>query len=151
MKNVAGHVRLLILGLIPMLLTLTAAAPAWAVQRHGGSEGLVVHQLGHLLFVVGMAYLLSHLGRLGLAGPGWKAFRGFLWTIIAWNFLTFSGHLLDEQIGPDQYLSSAGQIRAFTINSFIDAYFYLTLLDHLLLVPAFFLLMLALRRWSRSE
>jgi len=151
MENSAGRDRLLTLGLVPMLLILAGAAPAWAVQHHGGSEGLVSHQLGHLLFIVGMAYLLSHLDRLGLAGPGWKAFRGFLWTIIAWNLLTLSGHWLDERIDPGQYLTGGGRISAFTINSFTDAYFFLTRLDHLLLVPAFVLLLLALHRWSRCE
>ncbi len=151
MENSAGRHNLRILRLVPILLTLAAATPAWAVQRHGNSEGLVVHQLGHLLFIVGMAYLVSHLGRLRLTGPGWKAFRGFLWTIIAWNFLTFSGHWLDEKINTDQFITSSGQISAITINNFTDAYFFLTRLDHLLLVPAFFLLMLALHRWSHGK
>jgi hypothetical protein len=151
MENSAGRDKLLILGLASMLLNLAVATPARAVQFHGGSEGLVAHQLGHLLFIVGMAYLLSHLGRLGLAGPGWKSFRGFLWTIIAWNLLTFSGHWLDNRISPDQFLTSGGRISAFDINNFTDAYFFLTRLDHLLLVPAFVLLMLALQSWSHGE
>jgi len=151
MENPVGHDKLVILGLAPVLLILTRTAPARAVQLHGGSEGLVAHQLGHLLFIVGMTYLLIHLARLGLTGPGWKAFRGFLWTIIAWNFLTFSGHWMDRLIAPDQFLTEGGRINGFTVNSFTDAFFYLTRLDHLLLVPAFFLLMLALRRLSRNR
>jgi len=151
MEKSAGRYTFPILGLAPMLLNLAVAAPARAVQLHGGGEGLVTHQLGHLLFIVGMAYLLTHLGRLGLSGPGWKSFRGFLWSIIAWNVLTFSGHWLDKRISPDQFLTSNGRISAFKINNFTDAYFYLTRQDHLLLVPAFLLLMLALHHWSHSE
>ena len=30
------------------------AMPVYAVQGHGGSEGLVSHQVGHILFISGM-------------------------------------------------------------------------------------------------
>jgi hypothetical protein len=151
MKNQPGHTIAPLQRLALTLLIWGWAAPALAVQTHGGGEGLVAHQIGHLLFVIGMASLLFHLGRMGVAGPGWGCFRGFLGTIVAWNILTMTGHWLDERIDPDRFLTVGGQIDAFTVTGFTEACFYLTRLDHLLLVPSFVLLMLALRRWSQSR
>ncbi|NIP99244.1 MAG: hypothetical protein GWO19_01335, partial [Nitrospinaceae bacterium] len=53
------------------LAIVFAATPVWAVQTHGGSEGLVAHQIGHLLFVLGMIYLLVRIHSMQLRGRGW--------------------------------------------------------------------------------
>ena len=37
------------------------AVPAFAVQAHGGAEGLISHQVGHILFIFGMVYLLKQI------------------------------------------------------------------------------------------
>ena len=123
------------------------AAPAWAVQAHGGAEGLVAHQVGHLLFVIGMGYLLFRLYRIQMKGLGWLEFKVFLWLIIAWNLLTFSGHWINEFVAPEKFIKADGKTIAFSITNLTDAYFYLTRLDHLLLVPSFVFLLLALRKW----
>lgn len=128
---------------------LLAAVPVWAVQAHGGAEGLVSHQLGHVLFVIGMGYLLFRVCRLQITGLDWREFKIFLWLLIAWNVLTFSGHWLHECVAPEKYIKSAGNIVSFSISNFSDAYFYLTRLDHLLLVPSFIFLLLALRKWRQ--
>jgi hypothetical protein len=132
-----------------ILLSLGALAPpqVWAVQQHGGGEGLVSHQIGHVLFIVGMGYLLFHAHRNPIVGPGWREFRGFLRLIVLWNILTFSGHWAREFINPEKFLKSGSRTIAFTIENLPDALYYLSSLDHLLLVPAFFLLLLALRKW----
>ena len=128
-----------------LLLTVN---PVWAVQAHGGSEGLVAHQIGHFLFVVGMGYLLFRLFYLRIKGAGWLEFKGFLWLIIAWNILTFSGHWLNEFVPAAKFLKLNGNTISFSITSLTDYYFYLTRLDHLFLVPSFIFLLLALRKWS---
>jgi len=134
-------------GVFCLLLT---AAPAMAVQAHGGSEGLVAHQIGHLLFFAGMFYLLCTIGRSWDNGLGWREFKRFLWLILLWNVLTFSGHWLHECVPVEKYLRQAGRVVAFAIDSPVDAYFYLTRLDHLLLVPAFAFLLRALYRWREE-
>ncbi|MDD5758015.1 MAG: hypothetical protein PHI06_02920 [Desulfobulbaceae bacterium] len=126
---------------------LISTSPAWAVQAHGGSEGLVSHQIGHVLFVFGMGFLLFHLRFLQMKGEGWFEFKAFLWLIIAWNLLTFSGHWLHEVVSPEKFIQVGGEVSSFSMTSFSDAYFYLTRLDHLILVPALVFLLLALRKW----
>ena len=132
-----------------VVILLCAATPACAVQPHFGAEGLVVHQVGHLLFAGGMAYLLFRLQRIQLDNYNWFEFKMFLWFIIAWNVLTFSAHALNESIDKTKFIFQNGDLVAFSINDFVDVWFYLSQLDHLLLVPAFVFLLLALRRWEQ--
>jgi len=131
------------------LLFLLEPQAAWAVQTHGGSEGLVSHQVGHLLFSVGMGYLLFKLYRMRQYGPGWRSFKAFLWLLILWNIATFSGHWMNEFVDQEKFLYVDGHTVAFTIRSFFDLLYYLTRLDHLLLVPSFFCLLLSLKKWSQ--
>ena len=129
--------------------SLAAADPAAAVQQHGGAEGLVAHQIGHVLFVAGMLILLVRVHQKRLQECGWGYFKGFLWLIILWNILTFSGHALQEVMPPDSFHRCNGQVLSFTIHNVADFIFYLSRLDHLLLVPAFLALLRALTLWRR--
>ncbi|MCP3923283.1 MAG: hypothetical protein GY714_11930 [Desulfobacterales bacterium] len=125
--------------------------PAWAVQSHGGVEGLVSHQIGHILFLIGLGYLLFHLYQIQKKDPGWLEFKIFLWLIIAWNVVTFSGHLINEFVAPEKFVKDSGTVVAYYIEDFTDVIFYLTRLDHLLLVPSLVFLLLALRKWRMLE
>jgi hypothetical protein len=150
LKRKAGGVIPTVLFSLPASVLLQVSS-AYAVQSHGGAEGLVSHQLGHFLFTLAMVFLLLRLRTSHLTGPGWSEFKGFLWLIILWNALTFAGHWMKEGVPADQFVLHSGRISAFQVNSIFDLIFYLTRLDHLLLVPAFFLLLLAIRNWERSE
>ena len=131
-------------------LLLACASPAHAVQTHTGTEGLVSHELGHLLFTVAMIVLLVRMLRSGLNTPGWRQFRGFLWCIIAWNLLTFAGHWMRVFVARDKFIHQGTAIRGFRVENLFDLIFYLTRLDHLLLVPAFFILLLAILKWGKE-
>ncbi|MBU1139493.1 MAG: hypothetical protein KKD01_03730 [Proteobacteria bacterium] len=144
-------------GVFPPLLSclvITLFFPvshAYGVQSHGGAEGLVSHQLGHFLFTLAMVVLLLRLSEFRMSGPGWCEFRGFLWFIIFWNLLTFAGHWMGEKVAAECFTRQDGHIIAFQVDSFSHLFFYLTRLDHLLLVPAFFLLLLAIQKWGHSK
>lgn len=125
------------------------AVPAWAVQAHGGAEGLVSHQIGHILFWSAMIYLLVRIYQTNLNGPGWLEFKYFLGLIIAWNMLTFTGHWLREIVDNKKFVFEYGHTAGFTISNFTDVIFYASRLDHLVLVPAFILLLRTLIIWRR--
>lgn len=129
---------------------LFRAAPALATQTHGGMEGLMSHQLGHLLFMLGMATLLVSILRRGLQGPGWAHFKIFLLLAISWNVLTFAGHWLQGQVASQRLTTADGRIYGFQITDISGALFYLSNLDHILLVPAFLFLLLALLQWRNA-
>lgn len=140
----------LISGLVFLLGALLAPLSAWAVQSHGGEEGLVAHQIGHVLFVFGMLFLLHRLRRSAIKGSGWLEFKLFLWLIIAWNLLTFYEHWHRELLAPDKYVRAAGRISGFIVSTPLDGLFYFSNLDHLLLLPAFICLMAALYKWRKQ-
>lgn len=134
-------------GLIFLALGLYAA-PSWAVQTHGGAEGLISHQIGHLLFTIGMGYLLFRLRYMRQEAGGWCEFKTFVWLLITWNILTFSGHWLNEFVEKEKFIKDHANTLYFTIENFNDAVYYLTRLDHLILVPAFAFLLIALKKRS---
>lgn len=137
--------------LLALVLGLSGSVqPAWAVQGHGGAEGLVSHEIGHVLYVAGMLFMLFHVMRSRFRSAAWMRFRCFLCFMILWNFLTFSGHWMREYVASEQFHEADGHTVAFTVSNPSDAFFYLTRLDHLLLVPALLCLLLALRKW-RAE
>jgi len=132
-----------VFSLVLAVVTLVPRS-ASAVQTHGGAEGLVAHELGHVLFAAGLLYIVLAGGTARWARAGRNCFRGFLILAIAWNLLTFTGHLLQVVLATD------GSGRFFARGAW-DYVYYATCLDHLLLVPGMALLLVALLRWWRSE
>jgi len=149
-KRKAGAIIPALLFSLPASVILPVSR-AYAVQSHGGAEGLVSHLLGHILFTIAMVFLLLRMRNSRLTGAGWSEFKGFLWLIILWNVLTFAGHWMRESVPAEQFVIHSGRVTAFQADSVFDLIFYLTRLDHLLLVPAFFLLLLAIKNWKRAE
>ena len=133
------------------LAVILEADQAWAVQAHGGSEGLVSHQIGHFLFATGMGYLLFRLRSMRQKGGGWLEFKTFIWLLIAWNVVTFSGHWMNEFVANEKFIKDHARTLSFTIENLHDAIYYLTRLDHLILVPSFAFLLMALRKWRMSQ
>ena len=123
---------------------------ALAVQGHGGAEGLVAHQIGHGLFIFSGCYLSYKIHIPRFKDPGWLEFKIFLLLMLLWNLLTFTGHWMREYADPAKFYEVSGQITGMIIKGPWDAFFYLTRLDHLFLVPAFIMLLLALRKWRRQ-
>lgn len=122
-----------------------------AVQSHGGAEGLVSHQIGHLFFIIGTVSLIYQIYKHRAEGPGWSSFKRFLWLILLWNCLTFSGHYLREAIAPKQFNLIDGKVESFHISTISDMIFYLSRLDHLVLLPALLFLVLAIIQWKRAS
>ncbi len=126
---------------------------AWAIQTHGDPEGLYAHQLGHVFFAAAMVYVCWQIWRRGLkSGAG---FARLFWACIlfaGWNVLTFVGHLAEEQLSPQAIDRQAGHLwKTLHITDLNGLLYYLTKLDHLILVPAFVLLYLALRDFRRQQ
>lgn len=123
---------------------------AAATQSHGAPEGLIAHQLGHILFFLGIVFLLLRIRKAHLVTPGWAEFKWFLWLMLLWNILTFAGHLFHEKVASSSFIFKSGEISAFRIETFSGLIFYLSRLDHLLLVPAFVLFFLAIKKWEQD-
>lgn len=120
---------------------------AWALQSHVAPEGIYVHQMAHLLFMASLAYLYWHTRRTQeRESRGWKYLQVFCFLMASWNILAFTGH------GAFEHLISADFIDKNTWNeqlaapiTFVKALYYVTKMDHFLMVPALFALVLSLR------
>ncbi|KAB2887702.1 MAG: hypothetical protein F9K32_19065 [Desulfobulbaceae bacterium] len=141
-----------ILILTPILSLILFCQDAWALQTHGGSEGVVVHQLAHIQYLGALGYLLWDIRRSGFAGVGWLYLQRFCWLMMIWNGIAFVGHFAQMAL-PDGAISTEdGYLSALLLLpvSFGHWIYYVTALDHLVITPALFFLFLAMRSFSRA-
>jgi len=92
------HLKTLIAAALTMALW-GMATPALATQTHGQPEGLYVHQIAHLFFIISMGILEFWLRQRNLVRePGWKYIQLAAVLLILWNLNAMAVHFLDEQI-----------------------------------------------------
>lgn len=119
-----------------------------AIQIHGMSEGIYVHQIAHLFFMISMGFFIHWLRRRQLVKEsGWRYIQYMAFFFILWNLDVFILHLLDEQLGVVQVnLIDLTHIRIQTANGmrWLEIFYYLARLDYLFCVPALFFLNLGL-------
>jgi len=120
---------------------------AMALQTHGPPEGFYVHQMAHLLFIAALAYLYWHTRKTQeTSGKGWRYFQLFCLFLIAWNILAFIGHETYENLNPEDFIGQntwAAQL-SYPI-TFKKVLYYIAKMDHFLIVPALFALVISLR------
>jgi hypothetical protein len=128
----------------------TAPDNLFAIQTHGGNEGVVVHQLSHVFFFVSMGTFIYWLreGRIS-DHTGWRLIIWFALLMGLWNLDVILMHFLDEQsrwIEVDTDSPWTVTITGKTGLPLLLIVYYLGKLDHLICVPALFFLYLGLRR-----
>lgn len=129
------------------LFLFCGADSAWALQSHGAPEGLYVHQMAHALFMASLAYLYWHTRRTQeLTSKGWKYLQLFCVLLFFWNVLAFSGHQALEHLSSTDFIhkNTWGE-RLVAPITFIKALYYITKMDHFLVVPALLALVISLR------
>jgi len=116
--------------------------PTLALQSHGPPEGLYVHQLAHFFFAAALLFLIWLIKYEGMVGlPGFRQIRWACGLFVLWNVVAFVGHWSEVLLVPQVFQGHQGELSQRLIMSRISAWvYYLTKLDHLILVPAFFLL-----------
>lgn len=120
---------------------------AWALQSHGGPEGIYVHQMAHVLFMAALAYLHWHTRRTqDLTSKGWKYLRLFCIFLFFWNILAFTGHEAFEHLDTTDFFDkNTWREQLAAPITFGKALYYITKMDHFLVVPALFALVISLR------
>ena len=113
---------------------------AFAIQTHSESEGIVVHQLGHLFFLFSMVILILTITSKELnRQKGWRLIQWAAFFFILWNITTFTAHLLDNQLNTvtiSNISFSEITITAENGSRLIEIGYFLLKLDHFLCVPA---------------
>jgi hypothetical protein len=141
-----------ILTLTPFWLLTLFSGDAWALQTHGGVEGVVVHQLAHFQYLGALGYLFWDIRRSSFAGVGWHYLKRFCLLMMVWNGIAFIGHFAQMSISGVDISTEDGYLSALLLLpvTFGKWVYYITALDHLVCVPALFFLFLAMRSFYRS-
>jgi hypothetical protein len=131
---------------LPLVLFLSPDQ-AWAIQSHGTTESIYVHQLAHLFYAAALGYLFWDVGRNAFPGRGWRYLQIFCVLMILWNLLAFSGHWLGLHIADSDIIHPSGYFSSQITGplSAIKLIYFSASLDHLLSVPALIFLFLSLR------
>lgn len=130
-----------------LILVFCGAGDAMALQTHGEPEGIYVHQMAHILFMTALIYLYWHTRKTQeTTSRGWNFFQLFCIFLIGWNILAFTGH---ETFGylkdSDFILQDTWQARLSPPINFTKVLYYVTKMDHFLIVPALLALVISLR------
>ena len=112
--------------ILPLVIACSIPVPAWAIQTHSG-EGLVAHQMGHVLLTLAMALLACRGVRA--SSRGWRRIGLGAALFALWSTAAFVRHGLDPGFHP--------VVQALS-------------LDHLLLVPALVVLWTGVRSLARE-
>jgi len=128
---------------------LISADPVLATQTHGQPEGLYVHQMAHIFFIISMGSLEFWLRQRNLIKEkGWKYIQLSAVLFILWNINATVVHFLDEHLdilGISKIDLWHIQIQSVQGQESIAVLYYLLKLDHLLCVPAMFFLYYGLK------
>ncbi len=121
----------LLLKILIFFIFLLTPCQSYAVQEHAGAEGLVVHELAHLFFLIVSAYLFLSLKKSDSKGPYLELKRAFLFFFL-WNLITFITHLLREKVNSEFFSGSYLQAK----NIFYYLWYAGSLSEHFFLVAA---------------
>lgn len=125
---------------------------SWALQTHDAPEGLIVHQLAHILFMASLVYLAWDIKRNSFSGRGWGYLLLFCLFMFSWNVLAFVGHTIEVHINRSDFYTESSYLYTRIYGPFSSAKlaYYIAKFDHLISVPALFFLFLALRTFYHS-
>ncbi len=115
------------------------------------TEGSYVHETAHLLFGAAMLFFIHEIHHAGL-----QKFRGFRFLVWAWGFLAlwnfdaFIGHWTEWTL-TNPVIIGKGFSRQLLMSDAHTWLFYITKIDHfLLLPPAFYLFYRGLKALARE-
>lgn len=143
-------------GILPLAAAAFSFLPAtaWATQAHAAPEGIIGHQIAHVVFILSMTILIYWLRERRLVEqPGWKYIQYAALFFILWNLDAFFAHFLDEQLAwirVEKIGFWQQRITAAQGPDILAPVYYLIKMDHLLCVPAILFLYLGLHRLLKT-
>lgn len=115
----------------------------FAIQSHGGSEGIIVHQIGHIFFLLSLCALFYWLrGKWFLKEKSKFYFQLFGFFLIIWNLDVILMHFLDEQLEVISFVRRNFDflVESTTGSRWLEYLYYFGKMDHFLCVPGLFFL-----------
>ena len=126
-----------------------------ATQLHSGSEGIIVHQLGHVFFLVSMVILFFAIqGKKLHKERCWRLIQFSALFFVLWNLDALVVHFLDNQIQVihvEIISFFEMEITPLNDNTGLALFYYFIRLDHLFCLPAMFFLYKGLKAFADRE
>jgi hypothetical protein len=115
------------------------------------TEGSYVHETAHLLFGAAMLFFIHEIYHAGLQRLRGFRFLIWAWAFLAlWNFDAFFGHWIEWTLA-NPVITGEGLSRQLLMSDTHTWLFYITKIDHfLLLPPAFYLFYRGLKTLARE-
>lgn len=130
-------------------LLILSAGPALAIQVHDSAEGLYAHQIAHIFFVFSMGILIYWLrGRNLVRETGWRFIQYSALFFILWNVGAFISHFFEAREGVVKTINAGfwkSSVLVGRSQGVGPTLFYLSKMDHLVLLPAIIFLYIGLR------
>jgi hypothetical protein len=133
--------------IIAIFMFILSPDKAIAFQSHPEPEGLYVHQIAHVFFIIAMGIFAYWLQQNQLARiKGWRLIQIACVLLILWNLVALVGHVVEELIPPRRFVGAPDwSQRILPGSGLLIPLFYILKLDHLVCVPAIILLYLGMR------
>jgi hypothetical protein len=127
--------------------------PALAYIPHvDPKEGLFIRQFSYLFFLVAMFFFYFELNQEKLRK--YRGLRFLSWASLLfalWNLNCFVGQFLALNLDVSLVPGSAGSLtQQVPVANILNWFYYITKLDNLILVPAFYLFYLGLKIFSQE-
>ena len=121
---------------------------SYALQTHGGIEGLYAHQGAHVFFMLSMIIFALRIYRSKLTHKkSWRYLSWGVWLLGLWNLWAFTGHVLALFISNDQITTIESLKNPhLMVYTWTDAMYYILKMDHFLCVPAVLFIYLGLQK-----
>jgi len=135
-----------------LMASLFCCEPALAIQSHPTPEGLYVHQIAHVCFIVSMAFLAYWLEiNRFTAQKGWRYIQIAAILFLCWNIIAVSGHWVEERVPKELFVGEPDWSQRLVLgqNKWADV-FYILKLDHLVSVPAIIFLFRGIKHLHRD-
>jgi len=137
-----------------LCLFLLFPSSAWAFVPHG-YPGVYIHQMGHLFFVVSCLFVIRTVIRNRLqTKKGWRYLLYSQVGFILWNMDTFAGHMSEYWVDSSLITGESAGWAYFGRQILVEGreyVYYLTKLDHFLLVPSMLLFYEGLKEHLQEE
>ncbi len=146
-----NNIRTLLLLLWVLVLEGLFPRPVQAIQPHVALEGFYLHQIAHLAFI---GALLFFIYKLAQEVREHGSFRLLAWAcglLVLWNLDHLVGHLSALALSPQDFLGPEGDFTQRLVMSGPASWiYYLTSLDHFLLVAACYLFYRGLKALAKE-
>jgi hypothetical protein len=138
--------------IIAIFMFILSPDKAIAFQSHPEPEGLYVHQIAHLFFIIAMAFVCYWLeqNKVTLI-KGWRLVQIACVLLIIWNLYAFVGHFVEELVPRRRFVGPLDWNQRILVGTGpLIPIFCVLRLDHLISVPAIILLYLGMRNLYKN-